>query len=166
MSIALAHRPLRVQIVGGCPAAADTFHRLVRSWEYDAYVDRSIVSALQTAFFFRPDVMLLNTEDSESVCSQHVVSEVRTIPELRAITLVEVSARRDRAHRDRSLAAGFDALLGRPIVPALLQALLKSRELVLIQKRLASDLLMLGTEQQRLLQELKAKVSGQSRQSG
>jgi DNA-binding response OmpR family regulator len=130
----------------------------VQTWDYETYVDYGMVTALQTAFFARPDVILLDTGPPESSDVRIIVEEVRQHAELKATTLVAVSASREEAHRQRALESGFDGYLVKPMAPAILRALLKGRELALAQKGLASDLLRLGTEQQRLLVEIKAKL--------
>jgi CheY-like chemotaxis protein len=131
---------------------------LVQTWAYEVYVDYGMVTALQTAFIVRPDVMLLGTGPPESDDDRIIVEEVRQHAELKATTLVAVSASQDEASRERALKAGFDGYLASPVAPAILRALLKSRELALTQKGLARDLLSLGAEQQRLLEEIKAEL--------
>jgi DNA-binding response OmpR family regulator len=158
MSKATAMRPLRVQIVGDDRATADALSTLVQTWDYETYVDYGMVTALQTAFFARPDVMLLDTGPTESSHARLVVEEVRQHADLKATTLVAISTCREEVNRARALESGFDGYLVKPLAPAILRSLLKGRELALTQKGLVSDLVRLGTEQQRLLVEVKAKL--------
>jgi DNA-binding response OmpR family regulator len=106
--------------------AADTLAHLVRLWGHDTRVAYDGTSALDLTLRYRPEVALLDVA-MPGCNGNRLAVQLRARPGLRGALLMAVSGFPDEAHRRRSLEAGFDRYLVKPVEPGCLEELLTLR---------------------------------------
>jgi CheY-like chemotaxis protein len=97
----------RVLVVDDNQDAADSLATLLRLWGYDCRVGYDGQNALQTAWEFRPDCLILDI-NMPGMDGCAVARRVRELPELSGIKLVALTAYSDETHVRRIHQAGFD----------------------------------------------------------
>jgi len=118
---------LRVLVADDCKDAADTLSTLLRIWGYEVRVAYDGASALETAYSFHPDVLLLDQAmpELDGCC---VARRLRQEGRFHASTLIAVTGYTDATHRSQCDQAGFDLYLVKPVDLATLEDLLRHRE--------------------------------------
>lgn len=96
---------------------------LVRAMGYEADFAINGYAALEVARRFRPDVVLLDLALPD-VSGWTVARQLRRLPECSRARIYAVTGYYGHAERDRSLAAGCDEHLLKPLDPASLEKLL------------------------------------------
>ena len=97
---------------------------LVRSMGYEADFAINGYAALEVAKRFRPDIVLLDLALPD-VSGWTVARQLRQSPESRSARIYAVTGHYGPAERGRSLAAGCDDHLLKPLDPARLEKLLE-----------------------------------------
>jgi CheY-like chemotaxis protein len=114
---------LRVLVVDDHEDTADSLRVLLKIWGYEARSVHSGEAALEAAGKFPPHVMLLDI-GMPGLDGYQVAERVRKAPALKSIVLVAVSGYGRDEDRRRSMEAGFDLHLVKPVEPQDLAALL------------------------------------------
>ena len=97
----------RVLVVDDNQDAADSLATLLGLWGYDCRVSYDGQTALQTAWEFRPDCLILDI-NMPGMDGCTVARRLRAVPELRGVKLVALTAYSDETHARRIQQAGFD----------------------------------------------------------
>jgi CheY-like chemotaxis protein len=114
---------LRVLVADDDADTADSLALLLRLWGHDVRAAYEGVEALALAFFYLPDVLLLDVA-MPGLDGFRLARLVRSQPRLDGAVLVAVTGYADDAHRQMGLRAGFDHYLVKPVEPAVIVALL------------------------------------------
>jgi signal transduction histidine kinase len=118
---------LRVLVVDDSRDAAETLALLLRGLGHEVHTAYDGPSALEAAREQRPDVVLLDI-GLPHMDGYEVATQLRQQPDTRAVLLVAMTGFGQEQDRQRSLAAGFDHHLVKPVDPVELQKLLARRE--------------------------------------
>ena len=97
----------RVLVVDDNQDAADSLAILLRLWGYDCRVSYEGQDALQTAWEFHPDCLILDI-NMPGMDGCAVARRIRGMPELSGVKLVALTAYSDEVHVRRIWEAGFD----------------------------------------------------------
>jgi CheY-like chemotaxis protein len=115
--------PLRVLVVEDCPDTRDLLALLVRHWGYRSVVASDGRTGLAAALSERPDVILLDIALPD-IDGYQVARSIRAQAEQGAVLLVALTGYDQEKDFARSLAAGFDLHLVKPVAPEELQGIL------------------------------------------
>jgi PAS domain S-box-containing protein len=127
------HRPAAVRIarralvIDDNVDAADSLAQLLHLAGCEVRVAHDGPSALEIAPGFGPDVVLLDI-GLPGLDGYEVARRLRAIPDFNATLLIALTGYGQEEDRRRSLQAGFDQHLVKPVDPAILEALLASPE--------------------------------------
>ncbi|HET8638065.1 MAG TPA: PAS domain S-box protein, partial [Acidobacteriaceae bacterium] len=114
---------LRVLVVDDNTDAAKTSALLLRSWGYEVRTAHDGPGALQSAVGFRPHVILLDV-GLPGMDGYEVVRLLRQDPQFKDVRAVAVTGYGQDSDRQRSMEAGFDHHLVKPVEASDLKALL------------------------------------------
>src|SRR5262249_34039382 len=114
---------LRVLVVDDNRDAADSAAILLRQSGHDVRVAYTGKAALEAAFAYRPNALLLDIGLPE-MSGYEVARHLRQNPELKNMQLIAVSGYGQETDRTRSQEAGFDAHLVKPVDPQKVQEVL------------------------------------------
>jgi CheY-like chemotaxis protein len=115
-------QPLRVLVVDDCRDTAESLQILLEAWGHEARAAHDGPSALRLASEFGPDAVLLDI-GLPQMDGWEVARQMRKLPEGRGMFLVALTGFGYDRHRDRSLVAGCDQHLVKPVHPAELRRL-------------------------------------------
>lgn len=137
MASSLAGAPMRVIVVDGHQATADSAALLFKWWGHHAHSVYANESALQTAFEVKPDLMLIDLAHHEAE-ALGMAERLRRQDGLEFLQMVALSAAEDLAQWRRAKSAGFSDYLVKP-VPAtqFLRVLLNARAAIARSKEKA-----------------------------
>jgi len=107
-------RPLQILIVEDNPDTADSFSRLLGACGHNCRIVHSGWNVLQTALGFRPQVILLDIA-LPGITGYEIARELRQHPALKDVALIAISGYAQDSDRQRSLDAGFDHHLSKPV---------------------------------------------------
>jgi two-component system CheB/CheR fusion protein len=96
-------------------------------WGFEVTVAHDGPSAVDAAYDVRPDAILLDIM-LPKLDGLEVARRIRHHPALGTVLLLALTGSDDERARSRSLEAGFDEHLVKPVDPSLLRALLQNRE--------------------------------------
>jgi len=116
-------RKLRILVVDDNHDAAESLALWVESLGHEALLAHDGPQALETALRTRPDVVLLDIA-LPGMSGEEVARTLRACVELRHSTLVALSGWGRAEDRARSLRAGFDRYLVKPVELATLEKVL------------------------------------------
>jgi CheY-like chemotaxis protein len=116
-------RALRVLIVDDYRDAADSLAILVNLWGHDGRVAYGGEAALEMAWAYQPDVLLLDLA-MPRMDGYQVARQLRRESRFKATLLVATTGYADGAHYLLGMKAGFDRYLGKPIEPTIVEDLL------------------------------------------
>jgi two-component system CheB/CheR fusion protein len=116
-------RPLRVLAVDDHRDTTDSVCQMLTLWGHRPLAAYDSATALVTAVAERPDVALLDI-GLPGMDGWELARRLRAEPTLEGILLVAVTGYGQAVDRERSLAAGFDHHLLKPVEPELLSRLL------------------------------------------
>ena len=119
--------PLRILVVDDSRDAAETLGLLLRALGHEVRTAYDGPSGLEAAQEHRPDVVLLDI-GLPHMDGYEVATRLRQQPATRAALLVAMTGFGQEQDRQRSLAAGFDYHLVKPVDPTELQNLLARRQ--------------------------------------
>ena len=117
------HPCLRVLVVDDDSDAADSLMMLLEAFGHQVRVARDGPTALELACADVPEVMLVDIGLS-GMDGCELTRRVRRTPELRCVVLVAFTGYGRDEDRQRTLGAGFDLHLTKPVDPASLRELL------------------------------------------
>ena len=120
----LASHPRRILVVEDNVDAAETLALLLRLWGHEVQTVRDSRTALKVAGHFAPDVMLLDIGLPE-VSGLELAKQFRKQPEFQETLLIAMTGYGREEDHQRSLEAGFDAHLTKPVPLAELHRLLE-----------------------------------------
>jgi two-component system, OmpR family, response regulator len=115
--------PRRVLVVDDHRDTADALARVLEAYGHLALPVHSGQSALAAVETFQPDVVLLDL-GMPVMDGLEVARRLRARPELRDLILVAATGHGELDDRQRSLLAGFDHHLVKPLTPARIEAVL------------------------------------------
>jgi CheY-like chemotaxis protein len=118
--------PRRVLIADDNADFVETFGALLRGMGHQVCETRDGEQALAAAPAFRPDVAFLDI-GLPVMDGYELARRIRSMPELRGIRLIALTGYGQDSDRARSLAAGFDDHLVKPLRLELLEQILESR---------------------------------------
>ncbi len=116
-------RRQRVLVVDDNADVADSLALLLELWGHDVRVERDGAAVLSTAATFRPEAMLLDI-GLPGMNGYDLARQLRAQPEFRDTLLVALTGYGQPEVRQRSLEAGFDHHLTKPVNPEELRQLL------------------------------------------
>jgi DNA-binding response OmpR family regulator len=116
-------RTLRVLIVDDYKDAADSLALLVNIWGHDVRVAYRGEAALEMAWAYQPDVLLLDLALPKMDGCQ-VARQLRRDSRFKTTLLVAITGYADEAHNLLGMKAGFDRYLIKPIEPTIVENLL------------------------------------------
>jgi two-component system CheB/CheR fusion protein len=119
-------RVLRVLVADDSRDTADSLAILLVLWGYDARVAYAGAAALQLAFAYQPNVLLLDVAMPE-LSGYDLARRIRQEDRFDGALLVALTGYGDEGHRLLGQAAGFDHYLVKPIELSSLEKLLRSR---------------------------------------
>jgi CheY-like chemotaxis protein len=122
----MADTPLRVLVVDDCRDNRDSLALLVRLWGHDVRLAADGPSALEASRSFRPHVVFLDI-GMPGLDGWELARRLRQQEAGRTLLLVAVTGYGRQQDRARSLEAGLDAHLTKPVDPGELQRLLAAR---------------------------------------
>jgi CheY-like chemotaxis protein len=117
------HRCLRVLVVDDDPDAADSLMMLLRVFGHQVSVARDGPAALRLACEDVPELMLVDVE-LPGMDGCELARRARQMREFREVVLVAFTGYGRDEDRRRTLGAGFDHHLTKPVDPAALRELL------------------------------------------
>jgi DNA-binding response OmpR family regulator len=123
-----------VLVADGNPDTADSLAILVQLWGHDVRVSYDGVAALETAFAYLPDVVLLELA-MPKIDGCRLAQKLRRKTRFRNTFLIAITGHADEGHRQLGKEAGFDLYLIKPVKPSILETLL-----LLERERLAGRL--------------------------
>ena len=123
LAAATSVAPLPILIVEDNPDTADSFARLLQACGHRCRIVHSGWHVLETALGFRPKVILLDIA-LPGITGYEIARELRQHPALKDVLLISVSGYAQDSDRQRSLDAGFDHHLPKPVDFEVLQELL------------------------------------------
>jgi CheY-like chemotaxis protein len=106
--------PLQILIVEDNPDTADSFARLLGACGHNCRIVHSGWNVLQTALGFRPQVILLDIA-LPGITGYEIARELRQHRALKDVVLIAISGYAQDSDRQRSLDAGFDHHLSKPV---------------------------------------------------
>lgn len=115
--------PLPILIVEDNPDTADSFARVLNSCGHRCRIAHTGWHVLETALGFQPKVILLDIA-LPGITGYEIARELRQHPALKDVLLVAVSGYAQESDRQRSLDAGFDQHLVKPVDFEVLRELL------------------------------------------
>jgi CheY-like chemotaxis protein len=113
-------RPLRILAVDDSRETADLWCHLLGFWGHQSFAAYDAATALETALWERPDVVLLDLD----LDGWELARRVRAEPSLRGVVLIALSGHESDADRRKSADAGIDEHLVKPVDPEVLRRLL------------------------------------------
>jgi CheY-like chemotaxis protein len=116
-------RRLRVLVVDDHRASADTLAMLVRIWGHNVRKAYDGAAALELAFKYRPDMILLDIMMPE-ISGRDLALRIRQQACLKKCLLIAITGCTDERQRLHCLEAGVDLFLIKPVTPHTLQSLL------------------------------------------
>ncbi len=117
-------RSLRVLVIEDDPDAAECMARLVALWGHEVRQAHSAQAALEIAFAYRPDFVLLDIA-MPVMDGYALASQLRGDSRLRGTFIVAITGYGDDEHRRRSYESGINLFLVKPVDPAVLEKLLQ-----------------------------------------
>jgi two-component system CheB/CheR fusion protein len=123
-SLPASECPRRVLVIDGLTDAADTTALLVRCWGHDVQVAYDGPRALEAAARFRPQVVL-SSLSLPGVDGFALAQRLRAGVALADMALIAVSGWGSVDDQARSLSAGFDLHLLKPVDPGVLHQVLE-----------------------------------------
>jgi two-component system CheB/CheR fusion protein len=121
--LAVGTATLRILVVDDNPDAAETLALLLQFGGHDVRTAHEGESALETAYAFRPQVIVLDI-GLPKMDGYEVARRLRQDPEMKKLFLVALTGYGQDEDRQRSKDAGFDHHLVKPVDPAELQSVL------------------------------------------
>jgi CheY-like chemotaxis protein len=110
-------------VVDDARDARESLALCVRLWGHEVRVAEDGPSALTTAGEFQPDVALIDLA-MPGMTGWEVAEQLRRVPALERMVLVAVTGFSSDRDRQRSLEAGFEHHLVKPVEPEALQRML------------------------------------------
>jgi CheY-like chemotaxis protein len=121
--ISAGRSSLRVLVADDNQIATDLLSRLVKLWGHDVRTAHDGAGALEMAFAYLPDVLVLDVAMPNGDGCE-VARQVRDSARLRNTLLIALTGHADEQHRQLSREAGFDLYLLKPLKPSILETLL------------------------------------------
>jgi two-component system CheB/CheR fusion protein len=121
--LAVGTATFRILVVDDNPDSAETLALLLQFGGHDVRTAHEGESALETAYAFRPQVIVLDI-GLPKMDGYEVARRLRQDPEMKKLFLVALTGYGQDEDRQRSKDAGFDHHLVKPVDPAELQSVL------------------------------------------
>jgi CheY-like chemotaxis protein len=118
-------RPLRILAVDDSRETADLWCHLLGFWGHHPFAAYDAATALETALREHPDVVFLDLSLTGSdMDGWELARRLRAEPALGGVVLIALSGHESDADRQKSVDAGIDEHLVKPIDPDVLRGLL------------------------------------------